>query len=533
MKSRFLLLNSGLFPETLPPCFVSKDTQRAFRGMVASLDNKAYHNIRTDYVRYNATKHDGSRRLFGTTNIITYFHICSFIWRHWSVFARAFSEPSFSIGTPQIMSNGEDRSVKVSSLSELSKFVSSKLLHAPFVLKADIAQCFPSLYTHSIPWSIHGVEQSQQDKSEKSKDVYFNELDFHVRNGQMGSSRGVIVGPDAFRLIAELVLSKIDGILINRMKGQIIGAARHVDDYYIGLRTEYDAQSALSTLREVLSSFSLNLNDQKTKIYSSLTPINDLWAQRLKDHMPKRNSAFDFSKIERCISEAVEAANLNASDSPIKILLRSFDDAELYNSDNWSFIEQNIQRMAQKHPHSIDYICLLVAKRNAIGRPIDSVGWKEVAETIIHRSLAFGHHHEAVWMLWLMVVCDLEISQDSVEKLSAARNAHIRSLLLQSYIDGKIKIKFKLGLGQQLSTTDENWLVNLVARSQEFTKSAFSGLLSHEFDHLAKKHIKLIDLEDHKTKVSNFQTKAISRIRYGYDDEIDEDEEMEAAFGEL
>lgn len=519
------MLNAGLYPETLPPCFVSKDSKRAFRGIVASLDEKKFHEKKTEFVKYSGTKHDGSRRFFGTPNIVTYFHVSSFIWRKWTKFEANYALSKFSIGKPNLLDESDERAVKVPSLSELSKHASMNLKYAPFILKADIAQCFPSLYTHSIAWAAHGIEQSKSDTNKDSLNNEFNALDFFVRNGQRGNTRGVLVGPDAYRLIAEFVLSRLDEKINEAVGDIIIGAVRHVDDYYIGLRTEHEAQSVLSHLREVLSTYELNLNDQKTEIYSSLEPINDLWAQRLRDHMPQFINQFDYNKLERSITEAVDAAKITRSDSPIKILLRSFDEMRVYRNEHWNFVEQSIQRIVQKHPHSIDYACLLVAKRKAIGEPVDDAGWLEVAKIIIKRSLALNHDHETLWMAWLLIVCEIEIPNPMAEELAKSRNAHIRALLVQASVNGKLNRKPKLALGGPLSSVDSNWLVNLVARSQDYSKASFSGSYSDEFEHLAKRHIKLIDFESHLNLVKQENKRAISRSRYGYDDEEDDDDD--------
>lgn len=523
MKTRFSLINSGLYPETLPPCFVSKDAKRAFHGIVGQLDGEKYHERKTEYVRYSGTKHDGSRRFFGTPNIVSYFHTSSFIWKNWSKFEHNFALSEYSIGKPKLMGEDDERAVKVPSLSELSKHASKNLSYAPFILKADIAQCFPSIYTHSIAWAAHGIEQSKSDVTKDSSANTFNALDFFVRNGQRGNTRGVLVGPDAYRLIAEFILSKIDHELSQAVGALIVGAVRHVDDYYIGLRTEHEAQSVLSHLREVLAIYELNLNDQKTRIFSSLEPINDLWAQRLRDHMHFWSPTAGHEKYERAISEAVSAAVEIGSDSPIKILLRSFDEARVYENRQWDFVEQNIQRIVLKHPHAIDYACLLLAKRKARDREIDVEGWKSVAEIIVQRSLALNHHHETLWMVWMMIVCDIEISIQMIEELAKSRNAHVRALLVQAHVDGKLRRKPKLGLGAPLSTVDANWLVNLVARSQGFSKAAFSGLYSDHFDHLAQRGIRLIDFNDHIELMKRRDKRAISRTRYGYDDDEDED----------
>lgn len=66
LRDRYALLQKGLFPETLPPCFTAVDLKRALRGIVPAVRAKELHKRSTDYVRYGGTKHDGSRRFFGT-----------------------------------------------------------------------------------------------------------------------------------------------------------------------------------------------------------------------------------------------------------------------------------------------------------------------------------------------------------------------------------------------------------------------------------------------------------------------------------
>lgn len=525
MQSRFSLINAGLYPETLPPCFISQDAKRAFRGLVSNLDTTQFHERRSEYVRYSGTKHDASRRFFATPNIVSYFHIASFIWKNWRRFKENFALSDYSIGAPELMGEGAERAVKVPSLSELSKRASENLRYAPFVLRADIAQCFPSIYTHSIAWAAHGIGPSKADTRKDSRDNVFNALDFFVRSGQSGNTRGVLIGPDAHRLIAEFVLCRIDEELKAAVGNLIVGAVRHVDDYYIGLRTEYDAQSVLSHLREVLAAYELNLNDHKTTIFSSLEPINDLWAQRLRDHTRFTMFGITHARLERAISEAVEAANIIHSDSPIKILMRALDEARIYKSQEWEYVERYAQRIVQKHPHAIDYTCLLVAKRKAIGRTVDVEGWTAVAEVIVRRSLALNHHHEVLWMVWLLLVCDIKPPADMIEVLARSPNSHIRALLAQAHVEGRLERRPKLSLGSGLSSTDANWLVNLVARSSGFSKAAFSGSYAQEFEHLAQRGIRLIDFESHAAHIAHQENPAISRTRYGYDDEGEDEED--------
>lgn len=527
MKNRFDLINLGLYPETLPPCFVSKDAKRAFNGIVATLDAARFHNHKTDFVRYNGTKHDGNRRSFGTPNIVSYFHVSSFIKENWKSFEKAFGGSEYSIGSPKLLDSDDDRAIKVPSLSELSARASRNLGYAPFVLKADISQFFPSIYTHSISWAAHGIEASKSDTNEQSPVNKFNSLDFFVRNCQRGNTRGVLVGPDAFRLIAEFISSTLDVELKKSVGDLIVGAVRHVDDYYIGLKSELDALVVLSRLREILASFELNLNDAKTKIYSSVEPINDLWAQRVRKVAREVGVFAKLEHLEFAIDETLEVARQVGSDSPVKILLRAFDEGRIYQTEKWEFVEKYLQRIVHRHPHSIDYVCLLVVKRSAIGKSVDKHGWAEVSQMLISRNLAFNHHHEVLWLLWMLVVCKIPLPFGLIDEVQKMNNSHVKAFLAQAHVDGLLARKPKLGLSTKLASDGPDWLSNLVVRSQGFSGAKFSGCMSSEFEHLASRHIKLVDFDDHLERIKKGQRRAISRTRYGYDDEEDNTEEQD------
>lgn len=469
MKDRYGLLQRGLFPETLPPCFTSTDIKRAITGIVKDLKSKTYNKKRsTDYVRYNGTKHDGNRRYFASPNPISYFYVSSFIAENWTTFEARFSNSPFSVSQPKVAAETDDRPVIIPSLSELTTVVSTKLSYSAYILKTDIAQFFPSIYTHAIPWSAHGIEAAKADQTPESKDLPFNKLDLFVRNCQLAETRGILVGPDAFRLIAEFIAAGLDAELNEKISRQIVGAARHVDDYYIGLKGEPEALVALSALRDTLQRYSLNINDAKTKIMTGVEPLNEIWAQDLRaDSRRLRKIYFpDTEDIILFINKALEVAKTLKSDSPVKIALRTMDQIRAYQSTSWETVEPYLQRMIYHHPHCIDYISLLVVKRFAREQPIDKEGWKRAAYDLLKRHLALNHHHEIVWLVWLLVSTEIEINDQLSDELSSNDNAHIRSLIVAAYIDGHIARKPPISLGAKLPTTDRNWLVNLVAKSR-------------------------------------------------------------------
>ena len=106
------------------------------------------------------------------------------------------------------------------------------------------------------------------------------------------------------------------------------------------------------------------------------------------------------------------------TDSPIKIALRTLDQIKAYNGALWGKVEPYIQRAMFHHPHSIDYAALLVIKRHALARSIDKAGWKSACLELLARHLPLNHHHEVVWLTWVLLTADLGLPDQLVEQLS-------------------------------------------------------------------------------------------------------------------
>jgi len=529
-RIRNLLLNKGFFPEVLPPCFDSQNLAASFRRKIQHINEQKFKKRTTDYVRYSGSKHDGHRRAYGTVNPIPYFSACQFISSNWEIFETKFDSSKLSLNKMRLGHESEDRAIIVPSLSELTEQMSSQLRFSPYILKADIAQFFPSIYTHTVSWVAHGRDVAKANRSHDSTVATFNALDWFTQQCQSGQTRGVTVGPDAFRILAEFIGCEIDKQLLERTSDKIIGGIRHVDDFYIGVRSEIDASVVLSHLRDVLQTYELQINDVKTKVISGVEAFDDVWAQELR--------AIELEvwpgKYSYAIDKAHEVAQSVKSQSPIKLILRRLDMAKCYQSDSWTRIEAMLQRVLWHYGHCTDYVCLLLTKRFAIQQSYDQQGWSETVSMLLERHLAFNQHHEIAWLLWTAFVCNLRLDENLVDQVSKTQNSHLYALIIAAYVKGKLKRKPSIRLGNSLSTSDSNWLHNLVGRSLGYSKARFCGTFADEFEHLAEK-VELINFDKHIASVSKADKAAISSSKYGYDaqENVDEDEDndLEFAFG--
>lgn len=147
----------------------------------------------------------------------------------------------------------------------------------------DIADCYGSIYTHSIAWAI---ETFRKAKKNKNDNLLGNKIDSHIRYMQYDQTNGIPQGSVLMDFIAEIVLGYIDELL--SMKEEIKNIDykifRYRDDYKIFVNTPNDGEMILKQLSECIVPFGLKLNSSKTKenkniISNSVKPDKLSWFQ--------------------------------------------------------------------------------------------------------------------------------------------------------------------------------------------------------------------------------------------------------------
>jgi hypothetical protein len=126
------------------------------------------------------------------------------------------------------------------------------LFHYPVVLKADIANFFHTIYSHSIPWGVLGKEHVKKIREEGSKPEeaalerhWSSKIDLAVQRSNSTETFGISVGPDTSRIIAELLLAGVHQTEPFRRLIEDRGGYRLVDDFFIGFEDEPSARQCL------------------------------------------------------------------------------------------------------------------------------------------------------------------------------------------------------------------------------------------------------------------------------------------------
>ncbi|MCE8516333.1 RNA-directed DNA polymerase [Ruegeria pomeroyi] len=130
------------------------------------------------------------------------------------------------------------------------------------ILKTDVTNCYGSLYTHSIAWALHGLEEAKADKGGK---LLGSRIDRYVRDGRYGQTNGITQGSVLMDLVAELVLAYVDHQISEKLEGKKdFHILRYRDDYSIFTLSDRRAAEIVRVISDCLRGVGMQLGAAKT-----------------------------------------------------------------------------------------------------------------------------------------------------------------------------------------------------------------------------------------------------------------------------
>ncbi len=184
----------------------------------------------------------------------------------------------------------EDESTKLSGINRWLQMAENDLVkdsvNYSFLTVTDIKNFYPSIYTHSISWAIHGKATAKAQRHDMT--LLGNKLDRLFQNSRDGQTNGIPVGSMVSDIIAEIILKDIDtklSVWINEsnLADEVI-ISRYRDDYRILSKTSEQGRSVLRALSKILDEYNLVLNSDKTKVYDDIIEgsFRD-WSREISD----------------------------------------------------------------------------------------------------------------------------------------------------------------------------------------------------------------------------------------------------------
>lgn len=268
------LLVHGMFSSRLPPIFSAESFGRYCKVMARGFEKRE-----CDYVVFDAMRNVNIPRSLGMPNPMAHQRLCASVREYWGQIQAHFGE--FCKGQEHKISRVHVRKFKGRKSMFDMNYDNWKvdgdpevelLIGAKYIVHADIATCFPSIYTHALCWALDGKEKAKGER----KDGPYNSLDEACQRVRNGETHGLLIGPHVSNLLAEIILVAVD-----RELGKEWKYVRHIDDYTCYVRTRDEAERFIRKLTAELRKFDLLVNHKKTIVEALPVPIEKEWKRQL------------------------------------------------------------------------------------------------------------------------------------------------------------------------------------------------------------------------------------------------------------
>lgn len=270
------LLGAGMFSSKIPPFLSPKEFAELCVSKPTSFCVKQY-----DYVRYDSMRNTGFPRQLGIPTPFAYEKLCATLKKSWSEiqnhYSNKTSNQSYVVSRLHIQLRDGVESLFEMNYDDWKNAGSPEddlLLGARYIVKADISTCYPSIYTHAIPWALVGKDEAKERQKSKT---WFNDIDKYCRYTKNNETHGILIGPHSSNILSEILLTSIDYNLCEKGYKYV----RHIDDYTCYVENREKADAFIRDLIDELSFYDFSLNHKKTKVIKLPMASDDYWRKEL------------------------------------------------------------------------------------------------------------------------------------------------------------------------------------------------------------------------------------------------------------
>ncbi len=205
----------------------------------------------------------------------------------------------------------------------------------------DIANCFDSIYTHTISWAVKNKEYIKGNIEYKNQ--FCNEFDQLIQRSNNNETNGIPIGSEISRVFAEIIFQAIDCNVISKITdiycykyGREYVFHRYVDDYVVFSKSEEISSHVSKAVSDELSEYNLYINEGKLRKYSRPfnTEKSNIIGQAKRRIQEFEDKILDKSKVDG--KRLVRPKKINRKDSLIKYFIGQMKDVCNVNSSGYS-----------------------------------------------------------------------------------------------------------------------------------------------------------------------------------------------------
>ena len=213
MRRLEAILKRGYFPKELPPAFYSNRFAKyacSKRGR-ALLDAYRPADNFTECVMYLLALPGSHRRELRIPHPATYTQLATLTAENLRRIVAIARKSPFAVSRPRFTPRGRRAFQSDVSPADLATERAVRRAGATYLLKADVSQFYPSLYTHAVGWAIDPTLRERANW--RNTTLLGKKLDQCLMNMDGKMSQGIPIGTDLSYLLAECVLSRVDAVI--------------------------------------------------------------------------------------------------------------------------------------------------------------------------------------------------------------------------------------------------------------------------------------------------------------------------------
>jgi hypothetical protein len=400
------LLRRGYFPAGLSPffdttAFADAATRAANLPQAFTQDTPR----ETKPCCHNLARSGGLRRRLTLVNPVNFFRLAACFEENKRKLRSAWKASQFSLTKPSISKKNERAlgpAKRQKALESAKRRVGQR-----FVIKTDVSEFYPSIYTHCIAWALHGKKEAKARRTDMS--LLGNQLDREVRYGQEGQTKGIPIGPDTSMALAEIVLGCVDVAINARLPA--LSGMRFVDDMYFFTETQSAAEKLLMHLETELSEFELQLNHKKTVIGSLPQTLDNNFLSDLRMRLPTKNTRKNLEWADY-FDGAFALAGAQPYDNVLRYAVSLVENIQS-SAAAWPVVQHLFWQTVAIDPGTIRFVLSGLLRNHAKGLPLDNELAAVALNSLIRTSAPYGHGSEVAWALWALSVLRLHPSDDA------------------------------------------------------------------------------------------------------------------------
>jgi len=480
----------------LPPCVSSRQFTPEVSEELAKLgESKTRESSGYDVVTYNATRYNNAFRELSLIHPKAYSLLAKHIHDHWDKI-EYIKQNKNSIIKPEQHEDGRIMVMNYEDPIEKTTRSLTESFGKKFQVRADISNCFNSIYTHAIVWGLVGFSYA---KANRQPQLWFNELDKYQRKCKRNETQGVPIGSATSNVSVEIVLGKID----EELRDSGFHFHRYIDDYSCYCETNEDAHRFVRVLGKALARYKLTLNIRKTDILELPLPDQDSWVLEILCCLPSRLNKGHADEPKLSAPEAITfinnalTTNKQTPDGSvlkyaIQLIINFLADAA------YTPVYNAILNLSWHYPILIPYLDTLIDKSNVTRNEIESHLNALIIENSLHR-----RSDGICWPLHIMKKQGIAPSNKAIDAVMDSEDC-VGLAILNSLLIGNQQI---IDFSNNIIGSKDNYLIDTywillyqlfrdgdVKNAYENIK-IFDVLLSHDVNFIPSKILSKAELK--------------------------------------